>query len=421
MKKAICLVLIMLLVTSLAACGNNHSTAASQPYNVAFVVGIANNNPLVDPSVITELSELPSHPNTSYTVINAESDPQVICSGTIPDFSDEGYTSVMMTRLENSIRADIFNQITEAQPRSPEIDIAAATTQAVRALRANQVPGRRNLLVYHLSGISSAGLINMITVPVCELDVEASVSTLAESMAVDMSAIDVIMYCCGDVSGEDQGSLSLNEQKTLRDFYEKLFLTLGANTVTFRDDIPAEGSYTFDQKVSVMRTNSVGNGLSAQVIPSGDVTQESDIEDAFAEGNIISFDETTIGFDPGSTEVADPAAATEALSYVIDYMLAHPDFELLICGTSTSAGTEASCKVFSEKRASVVRNLLINAGIDKSKIHILGCGYSSNLYIPDRTGSGDLDETIAPKNRSVKMVSYTSDTAQQILDSLNPS
>jgi outer membrane protein OmpA-like peptidoglycan-associated protein len=99
-------------------------------------------------------------------------------------------------------------------------------------------------------------------------------------------------------------------------------------------------------------------------------------------------------------------------------MEAHPTFTLLICGTTTSAGEKDSCLAFSEARANSVRDLLVSSGVDPAQIQTLGCGWSSSLYVPDRASDGTLDETIAPQNRSVKLVDYDSDTAAQILSSL---
>lgn len=77
---------------------------------------------------------------------------------------------------------------------------------------------------------------------------------------------------------------------------------------------------------------------------------------------------------------------------------------------------------FSEKRADAIRELLISEpGISPERVSILGCGYSSMLYIPDRNSDGKLDETVAPLNRSVKLLDLRSETADLIHQSLNQS
>lgn len=236
---------------------------------MACVVGIANNNPLVDLENIDELACLAALPGSTYAVINAEGTPQELCSGTIPDFSGKGYTKAMVERVEASVWADIQEKIATAAPRSPEVDIAAASALAVRTLRANAAEGREDLLVCYFSGISTSGLVDMTAVPVCELDVEASAKQLAELLNLDMSGIDVLMYCCGDVAGDDQPPLSIQEQEKLKEFYRQLFTNLEADSVRFMDDIPGNGSYCFDQQVAVMRTEETVSGLQASVVSCG--------------------------------------------------------------------------------------------------------------------------------------------------------
>lgn len=407
-----------LLCCLLAGCGAA-AMEDSQPRNVACVVGITNNNPLLDLENIDELADLTALPGSTYTVINAEGTPREICSGTIPDFSDRGYTKAMLERVEASVGADIQGRITAAVPLSPEVDIAASTALAVRALRANAVEGQRDLLVYHLSGISTSGLVDMTVVPVCEMDVEASAERLVEHLDLDMAGIDVLMYCCGDVAGEDQLPLSVQEREKLKEFYRRLFTGLGADSVQFMDDIPNSGSYCFDQQVTAMRTEETASGLQASVIPYERLAErEEALGKVLSGGDVLDFDETAIRFLPDSTLLADAGAARKSLSHVIDYMLDHPDFELLICGTTASAGSRDSCIAFSEKRAEAVREILLNAGIGGDRVHTLGCGYSSPLYIPDRDGEGVLDERIAPRNRTVKLVDCRSDTAAEIMNSL---
>lgn len=76
---------------------------------------------------------------------------------------------------------------------------------------------------------------------------------------------------------------------------------------------------------------------------------------------------------------------------------------------------------FSEGRARTIQDLLISEGVSPARVHVVGCGYSSVLYIPDRLPGGALNEAVAPQNRSVKLVDYNSDTATQILASLKTS
>lgn len=415
MRNFICSAMILCIIACLlTGCGSRENIA--DPGNVVCVVGITNNNPKVDPAIIQELTDLAARPGSTYTVINAEGEPRVICSGQIKDLSDEGYSQKMMERVTVSVAAGIRGKINEAVPETPEVDIAAATVQAVRCLQAQQTDDRDGTLVYYLSGISTCGLIDMVRVPVYRMDVEASVQAVIDTLKLDLSGIDVVMYCCGDTAGDDQSKLSFEEQNKLKDFYQLLFLGMGAKSVTFMEDLPGDACYDFAQPVSAMETEGNVSELMSQVT---EAESEEDVNEVFAEGEILSFDEKSIEFIPESTQLKDPGAAREALAYVIAYMRDHPAFELLICGTTTSAGEELSCMEFSRERAKTIQALLISEpGIDASRISILGCGYSSMLYIPDRNTDGKLDETVAPLNRSVKLLDLNSEMAESIRQSL---
>ena len=117
---------------------------------------------------------------------------------------------------------------------------------------------------------------------------------------------------------------------------------------------------------------------------------------------------------PDSTELADEASAKLALTYVIDYMNDNPDFNVLIAGTTTSAGEADSCKDFSERRGETVKNLLMKEGINEERIHVIGLGYSSEFYISDRNEDGTLDESVAPSNRTVKLIDMSSSIAERL-------
>ena len=422
MKKVISIICLVAMLVCGCENGNDKDKdtekSLRQPYNISLVAEIANNNPVFDAN-IDELSNLAAAAGSTYSCILADSTPNMIIEGTIPDFSDKNYTKDMMERARTGVAADIIGKIEAAKPDSSDVDLAAATSMAVRKLHSDEDENRNNLLVYYGSGISTTGLIDMIKVPVCEMDVEASVQTIADSMDVDMTGIQVIWYCCGEVAGTEQTKLSDNEKKILKTFYKNLFIKLGAEGISFMNDVPQSGNYDFDQKVSVMKTEGNESGLKGKVIDGNDASaKDENLEKAFSEGNILAFNEKSIAFKEESTELEDKNNAKESLAYVISYMQKNPAFQLLICGTTTSAGEESSCIEFSENRAEAIRTLLVDeAGISSDKVHTIGCGWSSCLYVNDRGADGELNEC-AEQNRSVKLVDYNSQTAQEITDSL---
>lgn len=97
--------------------------------------------------------------------------------------------------------------------------------------------------------------------PVYRMDIDSSASAVAEQMNVDMSGIDIIWYCCGSF-GANQPKLSPNEKAQLKTFYQQLFTTLGAKSVSFKDNLPSSQCYHFpDTPVSSIEVEGTSSGL----------------------------------------------------------------------------------------------------------------------------------------------------------------
>lgn len=422
MKKILTFLTVFAIVcTAISGCGPSPEPPAADPINIAFVTAIANCNPVLNTD-INELSQLPYLPGSTYCFVLADGTPSAVINGTVPDFTDRNFTDEAYENIARSVYADISSQISECSPDSDEVDVAAAISLAVRSLRANEVEGRQNLLVLYMSGISSTGLINMLTTPLYCLDIEKSVTSVAEKINLDLHGISVVTYCLGDTT-EPQPPLSPNENKILNEFYEKLLYKLGADNVTPIKRPPPDGSYNFsDCAVSVMETEEIVSVIH-RVQNYEELIEESIPHEAVSSelngGSIIAFDETSIAFLPESFKLADTDKARSSLSYVIDYMNENPDFELLICGSTASVGDKESAKEFSEMRAMTISRLIEAEGISADRLHVLGCGYSSCLHINDRLENGDLDDEAAKLNRTVSICNYHSDTAKRIINSLN--
>ena len=413
MKKLICFALaLMMLCCMFTGCTPEENAAFVQPRNVACVFTVANNNPRVDTRMIDELSALPGLPGSTYAVINAEGQPRVICAGEIPDFSDRGYSKAMLERIQASIAADINGQIDAVQPCTPEVDLASALVLAVRTIRANEGEDRENLLVFYTSGISTAGLIDMTAVPVCQMDVDASVSALIDQLDLNLEGIDVVFYACGDVTG-DQPSLSSVEQAELKEFYQKLFLGMGADSVTFMADIPNGECYNFDHQVSVMLTEGTSSGLQASVISFDPAILESNEgDDVFAEPVVLT--ESQVTFIGDSAAYLHPEEAEGVLKPIADFLLSN-DITILLCGTTAGDSNSAYTRELSLSRSNTVRQTLIDLGVDPSRIIAVGLGSTDPWHVPGISVSSPASSC----NRKVVLLDASSQTALEILTGID--
>lgn len=386
MKNITVVLLGILLLTTLSGCPGPEDE--TEPFNVAFVLGIADDETKVN-NGIRELEALPTLAGSTYAFIAAEGQPTTIGQpGEIPDFSQKGYTKDMMNRVYSGIKADLTQRLETYQPSTAEIDMAAATELAVRNLNAHAVEGRRNVLVYYCSGRSTTGLINMTETGLDDLDIEASVAAIAKQMDADMSKIDeVVCYCLGDC-GPKQPTLSSEEKVTMKNFYNELFQALGAPVVTFRDDLPSTEAYSFsDTPVSAIPVKDTVSGLSAEPI----VLSESKLE-----------------FLADSAEFKDTDAAEAALQPVADMLLKDQDLRVLLY--STCAG-DIDYPELSSKRSETVKNCLMANGVKESQVVVINVKIANDPYYKLGLGTGPE----ASLNRKTVIVDLSSEFGRRQL------
>ncbi len=223
----------------------------------------------------------------------------------------------------------------------------------------------------------------------------------------DLSMIDELtVFSCGDTAGK-QTTLTQANQETLKNVWNTIFEASGISA-SMKDNLPLDAVYDTDTLPAVTTVAVEQNSV--------DITSAEDAGDQLRKGVVISFDETSIAFKPGTAELADPAAAQRSLEYVVGFLNSYPDYELLVCGTTACWGGEPYCLELSEKRADAICSLLVGSGISENRLRATGVGYSfSDFYTYDQTPSGELDETIAPINRTVKIMDLHSDTADRVL------
>lgn len=420
--KKIISILSAICISMLAFTGCSDKTSEhpeqAEPYNLAVVLGKTNNQPVYDSTAIDEITALAKHPNSHYAFILSDGEPNIILDGKVPDFSAKNYSEDTLKRAQASITAAIDQEITNTIPDDDEVDIAKAISLAARTLQTNADDSKENIMLLHTSGISTAGSINFTQTPISALDINNSVASVASQLNVDLNEVTVICYFLGDVTAP-QDPLSDDERIVLSDFYKRLFETLGAKDVIIKNDLPAgNDSYAFDQSVTTMPVEGSTSALQASVVDA--TAADTNVENILSTGKILSYDETALTFKADSTELTDPFKAQSALTSVVDFMLKNQDSELLICGCTSSASDKQTSLTFSEGRAEKIRDLLVEAGIENNRLHILGCGYSSAvLYTPDRDDFGDLIESKAATNRAVRLVDYNSDASHQIMSSLS--
>lgn len=121
-------------------------------------------------------------------------------------------------------------------------------------------------------------------------------------------------------------------------------------------------------------------------------------------------------FNGDEATFVDRDDAVSELSPIVDYLLEHPDYTVILAGTTATAGTNEQCKELSLRRAEAVRQLMIDMGTSETQIkHVIGLGYDHEFHVEDLNADGSLNEKNAPENRAVLVIG-TSTEAAQILE-----
>lgn len=424
MKTIIVFVLTVVMAMVFTGC---NAIETGEPVNIAFVVGIADGETKVN-SGIDELFDLPARPGSDFAFISVEGSPVCIGEpGTMADLSARGYSNAMMDRIRSGIRAELSTRLDSYRPSSAQIDMAGAIELGVRQLNSQAVDGRKNILVLYCSGRSSAGLINLVETPAFKVDIDASVATIAQKMGIDMSKVDeVIWYAIGECGGE-QPALSSGEKGKLRDFYTQLFIALGMDLdhILFKSNLPSSECYHFeDVPVSCMAVEDTGSGLKelvevelednddvgVSVLETADTSApEVSVEPVFAEP--IVFPENKVQYLPDSDRFLDPEAAAEAIQPVVDLLLRHPDLEVLLYGTCAGGANSEYTLRLGKARAMSVRDVLVAAGVDESRITVVSVKVEDDPYYQYGLGTG----AEASVNRKTVIADKSSELAEKIL------
>lgn len=106
-------------------------------------------------------------------------------------------------------------------------------------------------------------------------------------------------------------------------------------------------------------------------------------------------------FNGDEATFVDRDDAVSELSPIVDYLLEHPDYTVILAGTTATAGTNEQCKELSLRRAEAVRQLMIDMGTSETQIkHVIGLGYDHEFHVEDLNADGSLNEKNAPENMS---------------------
>lgn len=406
----------MLALTSFTGCGgheNGHiaEPSKSQEIHLAVIIGSHANAPLPKLELIENLVYNACYTYGSVTLVCDDGDPYTLVVD-IPT-QESGLTSTKYKQIANAQTKEILTAASQMQAHTDEVNTLKAIQMGARSLGSATPASSDGEIIRQMvildSCLATTGALSFTEHNLNNIDINDIISQLKDMDELPaLDDVSVTVYTCGDTAGSKQKSLTEANRHTLQKVWESI-LEAGNADVNMKDDLPLTSIYDEESMPKVTPISVVQDSV--------DIHDTEDVDEAFADGGVISFDEKSITFNPGTAELAEKDAAKKALTYIVEYMGNHPDFKLLVCGTTACWGGEDYCLNLSNDRASAVCQLLTaDFGIDKSRVQPVGVGYNfDEFYTYDQTPDGNLDDEIAPVNRSVKLVDLNSDTAARIL------
>ena len=396
-KKWLAWVLVLSAVLGLTGCRDDTSSAAA--IDLAIISGYHSNAPVpaLQSDTVTGAIVNSTASYGSACVIVNDGAPYVAADFTIKAPA-EALSATKRQEIAQEQAAQILSVLSQSVAVTPEVDTLASFTLAVRSLQGGQ--GKPYIVVMD-SGLATAGYMDF-TCNLLRADSQTIIDYLKETQALpDLTGISIIWVGLGDVAGI-QTPLTPSALESLRRIWTDVLYAAGAESVEFSADLPAGGS------------------AAEQTLPyvtPVEILQDTPIRIEAASLDFdtpLILDEKKILFLPDCAAFADGDAAAATLAPVADYMAAHPDFRLLIAGTTATAGSNEDCRALSRARAQAVEELLLSMGVDENQIAgTAGLGYDHKYHIPDLNADGSQNSN-APANRSVILFDADSAAAAEL-------
>lgn len=368
-----------------------------EPVNVAIVNGNTANSAVPDYSAAEDYVKLACESAGSVSVISVEGKPVQFAQADIPE-AKRGASKENQAKKAMQYTNQIMSLLEQCVPTTEEADVLEAVQLGARALQA-KAEGDKYMIVCH-SGVQTCGVLNMTESLLEAVDTEKVVQKLAETSELpNMNGIQVYWIGLGDTV-LPQKELSSKNKEVLEDLWTTILEKAGAK-VTFIKDLPL--------------SDKVREGLPK--VSTVEVLQAASVLEVYQPEETIVLEQQVLSFEPGRASlITSESNVKEMLEPMIQYMKETPEYRLLICGTTASAGTRNELETLSEQRCNTVKQILISEGIPADQILIKGLGYEGHPFsVVDTDESGNFIEEQGKKNRNVILMSADSELAQDLL------
>ena len=315
-----------------------------------------------------------------------------------------GYSAAKYNSIATRKAKQLLAAADQMRAKTPESNTLAAIQLAARDLQSHADEGSNVLLrlIVMSPGLPTTGVLDFTKTSLRASPEKVVQQLRAVNEIPDLTNIEVDCYFTGDVTGR-QPELGYANRSNLRAIWQGIYEAGGAASVSFHDDLPLSEGYEENlPKVTPVPIDR-------------DSIEVDDVGSVLESGSVLSFGEESIAFEPGTAQLKNVSQARESLSGIVNYLKDYPSQEILVVGTTAGVQRRRKyCLKLSRDRANAIRAQIIQQGIEEERIRTAGVGFESVFYVYDNKPDGSLDETIAPLNRTVKVLLADSATAKKI-------
>ncbi|MEY9893381.1 OOP family OmpA-OmpF porin [Catenulispora sp. MAP12-49] len=274
--------------------------------------------------------------------------------------------------------ADTGAAVSALRPSAPQVDFLTGLSVA-----GQHTPAGGTIVVLD-SGVATAGPVSFQDQAMFGVDpAEVAKYLDAQHLTPDLRGKAVVFVDLGQTAGP-QPMFEQNVQTQINALWTTIAKDAGASCQTTVQVTHPQTSVPTAVPVAVVRP---------QAPPAFDSC-----------GTTTLGDEGSVGFVAGSSDFRDPAVAKTTLSSLARLLAGHTQ-QVRLIGSVSSDGSPSVDHILSLSRAEAVKNVLVDLGVDPSRITTEGDGEAAGPgHVPDRTATGSLIPWAAERNRSVTVI-----------------
>lgn len=404
MKKIITVIIVLFLVMSVI--GSVGCVDPKPDYSknaLSIVVQATANVSGPDYSLIDEAVYSAVRGYGYISVVNADGCSEVVYHKSYD--IDEQYKSASAERLDADAMTNAANLITALKngvvADDPELDLLDALRCASLSLSSLSGYDSKTIAVFS-SGLSTSGL-----------DLRKNLLIVEPQLIVDMlierqeipsfEGMHIVWFLLDPASPQEPVRGRMRNR--LIDLWKGI-VEAGGGTWELVESLSIAAP---DRDYPMISTVSIPAELPIEFTTEVDIPVEVDeVEDTLP---AFSVTEESIGFLPNKNEFRDPFAAMEILQPLAETLIEHPSINILLVGCTAGDNQSEWDYELSAARASAVKLLVVDLGVDADRITCRGLGCQNPWHIPDVGVNGPL----AAQNRRVVILDSRDDTAVEIM------